>query len=183
MFPLARLATTSYLISHDTSCVSVHGGGLGGCLNDVRHHGVTLRDLPHRASTALSNTQRLQRRLVCAERQSRVGDFPRVGNDPIQPSEKSASKLLICNDCICGASGLQIIDAMGAERRRARSEWNRALRGLPGRVAKSAGTCRNPRNSAVLRNKKGQPRAVDLYILVAGHGIERKSACKWFGQA
>jgi len=125
MFPLARLATTSYLTSHDTSCVSVHGGGLDGCLNDGRHHGVTLLDLPHRASTALSNTQWLQRRLVCAERQSRVGDFPWGGNDPIQPFEKSASKLLICNERNFGACGLQDFDAGEVGRIRPMRERNR----------------------------------------------------------
>ena len=48
-----------------------------------------------------------------------VGCFLQVGYDAIQPLETSASKSLICNDRICGASGLQNFDAMGAGRRRA----------------------------------------------------------------
>ena len=35
--------------------------------------------------------------------QSRVGHFLRLGNDAIQPFEKSASNPLICNDRIFGA--------------------------------------------------------------------------------
>jgi len=37
--------------------------------------------------------------------------FPRVGNNAIQPFEKSASNPLICNDRILGASGLQVFNA------------------------------------------------------------------------
>jgi hypothetical protein len=48
---------------------------------------------------------------LAAEGQPRVGDFLRVGNDAIQPLEKSASKLLICNERNFGACGLQSFDA------------------------------------------------------------------------
>jgi hypothetical protein len=39
--------------------------------------------------------QKLQRRAINAEKQSRLGCFLRLGNDAIQPLEKSASKLSI----------------------------------------------------------------------------------------
>jgi hypothetical protein len=39
-----------------------------------------------------------------------VGGFPRPGNDAIQPLEKSASKLLICNERNFGACGLRVFD-------------------------------------------------------------------------
>jgi len=41
---------------------------------------------------------------------------------------------------------------------------------------KSAGFRRNPRKHAAARNKKGQPRVVDLNILVEAGGIECESA-------
>jgi hypothetical protein len=107
--------------------------------------------------------------------QSWVGDFLRVGNDAIQPLEKSASKLLICNKLNFRACGLQIFDARPGERRRGRRERNGAWNGQPGEVAKSAGSRRNPRKHAGTRNKKGQPRAVDLCELVEGSGIEWES--------
>jgi len=53
-----------------------------------------------------------------------------------------------------------------AERRKARRERDRALRGLPGWVMKSADFRRNPRSSARLRKEKGQPRGVGLIYMV-----------------
>ena len=133
-------------------------------------------DLPHRAQSAISGTQTLRYRSFCAQSQSRVGDFIRSGNDAIQPLEKSASNSLICNERNFGACGLQIFDARRGERRRGRRERNRALTGLSGQIAKSAGTRRNPRQHAGLRNKKGQPRAVDLQVLVEVCRNEQTSA-------
>jgi hypothetical protein len=52
------------------------------------------------------------------------------------------------------------------ERRWVRRQRNGAFRGLPGRIAKSAGLRRKLREYGVLRKEKGQPRAVDLYELV-----------------
>ena len=68
-------------------------------------------NLPHRASLGISSTRKLNRCLVFAEGQPRVGDFLRLGNDAIQPLETSASKLLICNERNFGACGLQDFDA------------------------------------------------------------------------
>ncbi len=42
-----------------------------------------------------------------------VGGFLRVGNDAIQPLEKSASNPLICKDSIFDASGLRVFLALG----------------------------------------------------------------------
>lgn len=66
------------------------------------------------------------------DRKPLVGNFLRVGNDAIQPLEKSASEPLICNDRICGASGLRVLGAGRGERRRVRRERNEALNVLPG---------------------------------------------------
>jgi hypothetical protein len=93
---------------------------------------------------------------------ARFGDCFRLGNDAIQPLEKSASKLLNRNERNFGACGLQNFDARGGERRRGRRERNWAWNGQPGEVAKSAGSRRNPRKHAGTHNKKGQPRAVGL---------------------
>ena len=106
-----------------------------------------------------------------AERQPRVGDFLRLGNDAIQPLEKSASKLMICNERNFGACGLQDFDAGEAGRIRARRERNGPLNGLRDQVTKSAGSLRNPRKHAGLRNEKGQPSVVGLYELVEEGGI------------
>jgi hypothetical protein len=135
-------------------------------------------DLPHRVSTALSNTQKLQRHLFCAERQLGVGDFLRVGNDPIQPLEKSASNLLICNERNFGPCGLQDFDARRDERRRGRRELNRALNGRPCHVLKSAGSRRNPHKYAGPVNEKGQARTVGLSELVEAARIEHASAAR-----
>jgi len=48
--------------------------------------------------------------------------LPRVGNDAIQPLEKSASNPLFCNERNFAACGLQIFDARRGERRRGRRE-------------------------------------------------------------
>jgi len=133
-------------------------------------------NLTHRPSTAVSSAHELQRRAFNGKGYPRVGDFLRVRNDPIQPLEKSASKLMICNERNFRACGLQNFDARRAERRRGRRERNRALNGLPDRVAKSAGTLRNPRKHAGPCNEKGQPRAVGLYELVEESGTELPSA-------
>jgi hypothetical protein len=141
------------------------------------HANVTpLCRLPYRPSTFVPSTHAPQRRGIHATGQSRVGDFLRLGNDPIQPLERSASKPLICNDQNFGACGLQIFDAGRGERRRGRRERNRALNGRPCRIVKSAGSRRNPRQHAGLRNEKGQPRMVGLVELVEEGGIEPESA-------
>jgi hypothetical protein len=123
-------------------------------------------DIQHRASTGVSSAHELQHRGIDAKGQPRVGDSLRVGNDAIQPLEKSASKLLFCRAPILGACGLQSFDARQGERRRGRRERNRALNERRCRVAKSAGVRRNPRKHAAARKEKGQPRVVGLYILV-----------------
>jgi len=116
--------------------------------------------------------------LLMAEGRWRVGDFLRLGNDAIQPLEKSASKLLICYKPNFLACGLQDFDAGESGRRRARREWNGALNRPPGRVVKSAGSRRNPHKHAGSRNEKGQPRAVDLRKLVEAARIEHASAAR-----
>jgi hypothetical protein len=125
----------------------------------------------HRVSSSVSSTQTLRPRVVCAEVQPRVGDFLRLGNDAIQPLEKSVTNPRICNNRFSRACGLQDFDAGEAGRRRAWREWNRALNEPPAQQANSAGTRRNPRKHAGPRNKKGQPRVVGLYELVEGSGI------------
>jgi hypothetical protein len=127
-----------------------------------------LLGLPHRASTAISSTRKLQRHWDRAEGQSRVGNFLRLGNDLIQPLEKSASNSLICKKLNFRACGLQNFDATRGERRRGRREWNGALTGRLTRVTKSAGPRRTPRKHAGPRNEKGQPRMVGLVELVVG---------------
>ena len=71
----------------------------------------------------------------------------------------------------------------GAEKRRGTRERNRALKGLYSQVTKSAGFRSNPRKHAGLRNEKGQPKAVGLYELVEGSGIECEFANTWLGHA
>jgi hypothetical protein len=63
--------------------------------------------------------------LICAEGRPRAGDFPRLGNDAIQPLEKSASNPLICNERNFGACELQDFDACGGGEKRGpeRLEW------------------------------------------------------------
>ena len=134
--------------------------------------------IPHRASSGISSTQKLQPRLVCAESQTRVGDFLRLGNDPIQPLEKSASKLLIRNEPNFTARGLQNFDAGRGERRRGWRKRNGSLNGLLGRITKSAGTRRNPREPAGSLKEKGQPRVVGLFGLVEAARIEHESAAR-----
>jgi hypothetical protein len=107
---------------------------------------------------------------------ARFGDCFRLGNDAIQPLEKSASNLRICNERNFGACGLQDFDARRGERRRGRRERNDLSNWLSGVRAKSAGTRRNPRKHAGPRDKKGQPRVVGLAELVEGSGIECESA-------
>ena len=131
---------------------------------------------PQRASTALSSAHELQRLGMNGKGQSQVGYFRRVGNDAIQPLEKSASNRLICNDQNFGTCGLQDFDAGEGERRRGGRERNRALNRRTCRVVKSAGIRRNPRKPAGLRNEKDQPRAVGLYELVKVIGNEQTFA-------
>jgi hypothetical protein len=100
--------------------------------------------------------------MVCTKGEQEVGGFLRLGNDAIQPLEKSASNSLICNERNFSACGLQEFDADDVGRRRARRERNGALKGLYTQVTKSVGSRRNPRKHAGSRNKKGQPRAVGL---------------------
>jgi hypothetical protein len=76
----------------------------------------------HGTSSAISSMQKLQRYLVWAEGQSRVGDFLRLGNDAIQPLEKSASKSLICRVRNFGACGLRVFDA-GRGREKSGPPW------------------------------------------------------------
>ena len=135
-------------------------------------------DLLHLASTAVKSAHELQRHGINAKGRSRVGDFLRVGNDDIQPLEKSSSNPLICNERNFNAYGLQNFDATRGERRSGRRERNGALNGVLGQQAKSAGFRKNPRKHAGSRNKKGQPRAVDLYILVEAARIEHASAAR-----
>jgi hypothetical protein len=75
---------------------------------------------------------------------------------------------LICKERNFGACGLQDFDAGEVGRIRPRRERNRAWNGRPCRVVKSAGYRRNPREHAGPRNKKGQPRVVDLSEFVMG---------------
>jgi hypothetical protein len=131
---------------------------------------------PQRASTALSSAHELQRLGMNGKGQSQVGYFPRVGNDAIQPLEKSASNRLICNDQNFGTCGLQDFDAGEGERRRGGRERNKVLNDQSGVEVKSASSRRNPRKHAGSRKEKVQPRVVDLYELVEGTGIESESA-------
>ncbi|MEJ2240077.1 MAG: hypothetical protein P8X82_17435 [Gemmatimonadales bacterium] len=75
--------------------VALSGPAVGPEMFDMKTRRV---NLPLRAQSATSSTQKLQRRSVYAGWESRVGKFLRVGNEPIQPLEKSASKLLIRNE-------------------------------------------------------------------------------------
>ena len=75
--------------------------------------------------------------LALGRRPVSVGDFLRVGNDAIQPLEKSASKLLICNERNLGACGLQDFDAGEAGRIRARRERNGAFERATGTESRS----------------------------------------------
>ena len=131
---------------------------------------------PQRASTALSSAHELQRLGMNGKGQSQVGYFRRVGNDAIQPLEKSASNRLICNDQNFGTCGLQDFDAGEGERRRGGRERNKVLNDQSGVEVKSASSRRNPRKHAGSRKEKVQPRVVDLYELVEEGGIEPESA-------
>jgi hypothetical protein len=103
------------------------------------------------------------------------GGFLRVGNDSIQPLEKSASRSLIRNDRFCDACGLQDFDAWRGGEKKApeRVEW-----GIEWATTPSHEVRRLPQKPPQFRGtkEKGQPRTVDPWTLVEEHGIEPQTA-------
>lgn len=97
-----------------------------------------------------------------------ISCFLWVVNAAIQPLEKSASKLLICNGRIFNASALRVFDASRDREKKGpeRAEW--ALDRASGPAGEVRKLPQKPPYFRRPRNEKGKPRVVDLIYLVEG---------------